>query len=354
MKIGALPLPKGAILAPMAGVTDLPFRLLCREMGSALAVTEMVSAKGFLCAPENTRALEALLAYAPQEGPLALQLFGHEPDVVAEAATRLSGRGFAAIDINMGCPAPKITKNGEGSALLRDLPRAGRLIAAVRRATSLPLTVKMRAGWDAEHIVCTALARIAEAEGADAVTVHGRTRDQFYAGVANWEHVARVKAAISIPVIGNGDIDSAEDALQKMTQTGCDGVMIGRGAMGNPWIFAQIRAALLGEHIAAPTLRERLETALRHARMLMAVKGEAAAMREMRKHAAWYMKGIKDAARWRVSVQRITALRELTEVAFEMLDGKEVNTNEEAYGGVAVHRADDPARALRRRNEFGG
>ena len=320
MRIGSLHIPDGAILAPLAGVTDLPFRLLCREQGSALAVTEMVSAKGYLCAPENRRAVQALLAKAPQEGPVALQLFGHEPEVLAEAAARLSEEGFAAIDLNMGCPAPKITGGGEGSALLRDLPLAGRIVAAVRRATPLPLTLKMRIGWDADHIVAVDFARMAEMEGVDALTVHGRTRMQFYAGAADWSEIARVKQAVRIPVIGNGDVDSAATALRRMEETGVDAVMIGRGALGNPWLFAQVRSAMAGTEIHMPDARERIDMALRHARMLVAWKGEAVAIREMRKHGAWYTKGMKGAVHARTRIQAATTLQEFQEALAVLLD----------------------------------
>lgn len=308
LRIGTLTLSPGGILAPMAGVTDLPFRLLCREQGSVLTVTEMVSAKGYLCAPENRRAVQALLAKSPQEEPVALQLFGHEPDIMAEAAARLAERGFAAIDLNMGCPAPKITGGGDGSALLRDIPLAGRIIAAVRRAVALPLTVKMRTGWDEDQIVAADFARMAESEGADAIAVHGRTRAQFYAGRADWTRIAEVKEAVGIPVIGNGDVVTAADALGMMRETGCDGVMIGRGALGNPWIFAQIRDMLRGGVSAEAGSAVRVETAVRHARMLMAWKGEAVAMREMRKHGAWYTRGLHGAVQARRKIQDATTL----------------------------------------------
>lgn len=310
LRIGTLQIPEGAILAPMAGVTDLPFRLLCREAGSAMAITEMVSAKGFLCAPES-RATQSLLLHAPQEGPVALQLFGHEPDVVAEAARQLSSYGFCAIDLNMGCPAPKITGGSEGAALLKDLKLAGRVIAAVKRATGLPLTVKTRTGWDEKSIVTETFARMAEAEGADAITIHGRTRTQLYSGEADWSEIAKAKAAVRIPVIGNGDITSAEDALRRMRETGCDAVMIGRAALGNPWLFLQVRAALAGEPYLMPDGAERARMAARHARMLCAWKGEAVAIREMRKHGAWYTHGLHGAARVREEIHRAVALVEL-------------------------------------------
>lgn len=319
INIGTLTLPEGAWLAPMAGVTDLPFRLLCREAGTAFAVTEMVSAKGFLCAPENSRAVQSLLLRAPQEGPLGVQLFGHEPDVIAEAIRRLADRGFAAIDLNMGCPAPKITGGGEGSALLRDIPLAAKIIAEARRATTLPLMVKMRLGWDAEHIVAVPFARMAEAEGVDALTVHGRTRAQFYAGQADWEQIAQVKAAVKVPVIGNGDIGSASDAMARMAESGCDAVMIGRGAMGNPWVFSQVRAKLAGGLTPPPTSVQRAEMALRHARMLMAWKGEAPAIREMRGHAAWYTHGLPGAAQVRAQIHTAKTLCELEEALAQFI-----------------------------------
>ena len=234
--------PGSAALAPMAGVTDMPFRLLCFEQGCDYAVTEMVSARGFLCGGEKSAAVRALLCRDPAEGPVALQLFGHDPHDFSEAVRRLEGRGFCGVDINMGCPAPKIVGNGDGSALLKDLPRAARIIAAVRAATPLPVTVKMRLGWDAAHPVAEALSRIAEAEGANAVTVHGRTREQFYSGTADWDAIARVKAVVHIPVIGNGDLYTAEDALARMRRSGCDGVSFARGATGNPWIFCALCA----------------------------------------------------------------------------------------------------------------
>lgn len=321
VRIGSLPVPRGALLAPMAGVTDLFFRLLCHEQGSVLAFTEMVSAKGFLHAPEQ-RAVLSLLETASEEGPVALQLFGHEPEEMAEAARRLTPRGFAAIDLNMGCPAPKITRGGDGSALLKDLPLAGRIIAAVRRATPLPLTVKARAGWDENSLIVERFARMAESEGADALTVHGRTRMQFYAGEADWSHISRAKAAVRIPVIGNGDIFTAADAVRRLAETGCDAVMVGRGSLGNPWIFAQIASALSGRPVRMPSPAERIQAALRHASMLCAWKGEGTAIREMRKHAAWYTRGLAGAAKMRVRMQQASTLAELEGMLWVCMDNQ--------------------------------
>ena len=233
-------LAKGsAALAPMAGVTDMPFRLLCFEQGCDWATTEMVSARGYLCGHKKSRAVRELLRRDPGEGLVALQIFGHEPDALYEAARMLSEEGFCGLDINMGCPAPKIVGNGDGSALLKDLSQARAALAAVRRATSLPVTVKMRLGWDEEHLVAEELAHICQEEGADAITVHGRTRVQFYSGKANWDAIARVKQSVRIPVFGNGDLNTAEEALARMRESGVDGVSIARGATGNPWIFAR-------------------------------------------------------------------------------------------------------------------
>ena len=311
MKIGGIELPPGAGLAPMAGITDMPMRLLCFEQGAAWAVSEMLSARGFLCAPKGTRAMRELLRKSDEEGVLGLQLFGREPEEMREAANQLSDAGFQFIDINMGCPAHKIVSNGEGSALMKTPEKAERIIAETVKGSRLPVTVKFRAGWDAEHVNAVEIARRAEQAGACALTVHARTREQMYAGRADWEIIARVKAAVSIPVIGNGDVRSAGDYLAMRRETGCDGVAIGRGAQGNPWVFREILFALRGESCPPASLRERVELALRHARMQSEYIGERVGVREMRKHVAWYIQGLPGCARMREKINRAQSLEEM-------------------------------------------
>lgn len=304
MNIASVRLEGNVFLAPMAGVTDFPFRLLCREMGCALAFTEMVSAKGMLLAPPGNRAARELLLTSPQEGPVALQLFGREPQAMAEAARRLAGDGrFCLVDLNMGCPAPKIAGSGEGSGLLREPELAVRVAEAVVRASPVPVTVKLRTGWDGDSLVYEDLGRRLQDAGVSALTLHARTRRQFYAGRADWDAIARLKRAVSIPVIGNGDVTCLQDARRMMEQTGCDAAMIGRAAMGNPWVFAG----------RDPSPRERVEGALRHARMLMAFKGEAVALREMRGHVACYVRGLHGAARIRERTNAASTYAQLRE-----------------------------------------
>ena len=311
MRIGSIELPMGAGLAPMAGVTDMPMRLLCFEMGAAWAVSEMLSAKGFMYAPKGTRAMNDLLRFSEREGVLGLQLFGREPEYMRQAAERLSDAGFSFIDINMGCPAPKIVSNGEGSALMKELPLAEEIIRATVKGSRLPVTVKCRAGWDSSSVNAVELAKRAEQAGAAAITVHGRTKEQMYTGHADWEIIAAVKRAVSIPVIGNGDVRSAADYLAMKAQTGCDGVLVGRGAQGNPWLFREIAAAERGEACPPVTLAERVELALRHGRMQAEYIGDGPAVREMRKHVTWYVQGAPGCAKIRERINRMETLEDM-------------------------------------------
>ncbi|MDR3305692.1 MAG: tRNA dihydrouridine synthase DusB [Clostridiales Family XIII bacterium] len=299
------------VLAPLAGVTDKSFRRLCGECGAALAYTEMVSAKALWYGDQKTK---RLLEIDPAEGPVGYQIFGSEPEIMAHAARILSGpdRAGVLIDVNMGCPVPKVVRTGEGSALLKDPDRAGRIIEAMKRAAGgKAVTAKIRMGWDAASVNAAEMARTIEAAGADAVCVHGRTREQYYSGKADWDVIAAVKAAVRIPVIGNGDVYSGQDAVRMIRQTGCDRVMIARGALGNPWIFAEARAAYSGAVFEAPTRQEKTQMFIRHARLTAEDKGEHMAVLEMRKHAGWYFRGAPGAAAFRGAVNRITSLEAL-------------------------------------------
>ncbi|MBO4836260.1 MAG: tRNA dihydrouridine synthase DusB [Clostridia bacterium] len=299
-------------LSPMAGISDWPMRTLCTEMGCNYTTTEMISAQGFLSAPDTMNIYRFLLAVGPEEPAPAAQIFGRHEELLSRAAARLTESGrFSGIDINMGCPAQKVVTGGAGSALMKDLPLCSRIIRSVRKSTSLPLSVKMRLGWDPEHITAPELAHIAEDCGADLITIHGRTRIQQYSGHADWEAIAMVKRTVSIPVICNGDIDSAESALLALRKTGCDGIAVGRGALGNPFIFRQIRSALQGQRITFPNDREIIETAVRHGEMMRSWKGEHAAMLEMRKHMAWYIRGKKGAAKLRARIVTAGTLDEM-------------------------------------------
>ena len=301
-----------ALLAPMAGVTDRSFRVICREMGCGLAYTEMVSAKGLHFGGSAQRSAE-LLAIDPKEAPAAVQLFGGDPDILSEQAAAVFNRlggSLALIDINMGCPAKKIVSNGEGCALMNDPDRAYSIIRAVSGAVPLPVTVKFRKGWDRASVNAVEFAKMAEQAGAAAVAIHGRTREQQYSGPADWEIIKKVRQGVSIPVIGNGDVFSVEAYFNMKAATGCDGVMIARGATGNPWIFTAIRAAKLSLPYAEPSPKERVSVALRHAKELIDLKGEHAVV-EMRRHAAWYVKGIPGAAAARGALNACDSLSAL-------------------------------------------
>lgn len=304
LKIGNLQLENPFFLAPLAGITDAPTRRLCKEQGAALTYSEMVSGKGLWYKDKNTG---KLLQIYEDEKPVAIQIFGHEPDVMAFTARELDLYENAMLDINMGCPVPKIVKNGEGSALMKNPDLVYDIVSAVVKNSSKPVTAKIRAGWDDNSLNAVEVAHAISAAGAAAVAVHGRTREQFYSGNANWSVIAKVKRAVDIPVIGNGDVVDAESALRMMDETGCDFVMVGRGALGNPWIFRELEAAWKGEPAPEkPTTEDKKQMMLRHFRDLMELKGEYAAVREMRKHVGWYLKGVHGAAAFRGAVNQIT------------------------------------------------
>ena len=320
LQIGNVTLKNNLILGPMAGVTDLPFRLLCAEQGAGLLCMEMVSAKAILYNNKNTK---AMLTIDEREHPVSLQLFGSDPQIMGDIAKRLEDEGvpFDILDINMGCPVPKVVNNGEGSALMRNPLLAGQIIEAVAKSTSRPVTVKIRKGFDEEHVNAPELAHIAQESGAAAIAVHGRTREQYYSGKADWTVIRKVKETVTIPVIGNGDILTAADAIRMKEETGCDGFMIARGAQGNPWIFKQILHEWeTGEPLAKPSAAEMAEMMLRHARMQISFKGEYVGIREMRKHAAWYTAGYHGASHLRRSLSEVESYEQLEELMGSFLE----------------------------------
>jgi putative TIM-barrel protein, nifR3 family len=316
MRIGSVEFDNNVFLAPMAGVTDKPFRIICREMGCGFVYTEMVSSKGLFY---NSVRTYDMLSIDEREAPVGVQLFGSDPEIMGRMAEEVSKYDrVAIIDINMGCPASKIVKNCEGSALMKDMDLASKIIKSVVKYSSLPVTVKFRKGWDDKNINAVEFAKMAEDSGACAIAVHGRTRVQMYEGKADWDIIRRVKEAVRIPVMGNGDVFSPEDAKAMFNETGCDGILVARGAMGNPWIFKRIVHYLkCGELLPEPAPSERIAMAIRHTEMMVSSKGEITGVKEMRKHIAWYIKGLRDASSIKNKINTITTMDELIETLNE-------------------------------------
>ena len=319
LTIGNVTLENNVILAPMAGVTDLPFRLLCREMGAGLVCMEMVSAKAIYYNNKNT---EELLKVHPGELPASLQLFGSDPEILAAMAARIQDRPYSFIDLNMGCPVPKVVNNGEGSALMKDPKLVEKILTAMVKAVEKPVTIKIRKGFDEKNVNAVEIAKIAEACGVSAIAVHGRTREQYYSGRADWDVICKVKEAVKIPVIGNGDVDSPQKAKMLLEQTGCDGVMIGRGAQGNPWIFRETVEYLeTGVLPKRPDNGEKREIVRRHALMERELKGEYTAVREMRRHLSWYTFGMPGAAKLRGTINQMETMEELLQMIDNVFTG---------------------------------
>lgn len=317
MKIGNVKFESNILLAPMAGVTDLPFRLLCKEFGCGLVYSEMISAKGLHYNNENTK---QMLVVDDKEKPIAFQLFGSDSNILANMAKAIE-KHADIIDINMGCPAPKIVKNGEGSALMKEPKKIGEIVKSVSSSVNKPVTIKIRRGFDENYLNALEVAKVAEANGAAAIAIHGRTREQYYSGHADWEIIKQIKDNVCIPVIGNGDVDTPQKAKAMFEQTGCDAIMVGRAAQGNPWIFEQINHYLkTGELLPSPTASEKIQMAIRHAHMLVEFKGEYIGIREMRKHIAWYTKGLLNSSNLRNEINLVDSLDKMIILLNEYID----------------------------------
>lgn len=318
MKIGDIKLDNNVFLAPMAGITDLAFRILCSEMGAGLVFSEMISSKGIYYKDESTN---RLLKTDPRERPVAIQIFGSDPEIMGYVVSNYLNKrnDIDIIDINMGCPAPKIVKNGDGSALMKNPTLARQVIRAVVKASIKPITLKIRMGWDHNYINGIDIAKIGEEEGVSAITIHGRTRDMFYSGEADWDFIKKVKESISIPVIGNGDIFEPEDGIKMFQYTNCDGIAIGRGSQGNPWIFKRILSLMEGKEDSEPTVYEKINTCIKHLELICNIKGERVGVMEMRKHVSWYLKGLKNANKTKNKINNIGNKQEMKDVLEDFL-----------------------------------